>query len=125
MNPAIWILGHVLRERKLCANLLGMEEPITPRDDLFDRGTRPEDLPGDLEGAVLLDEFAELHPRFTGHLERMGPEDLARGIEVEFPATPKTRQGANQFLLMHEGYHLGQLGALRVMVGRGSWMDRP
>ena len=38
--------------------------------------------------------------------------------------TPKTRLGALQFLLMHEGYHIGQLGALRVMAGKGSWLKR-
>ena len=48
---------------------------------------------------------------------------LEEPIEEAFPSSPKTRLGALQFLLLHECYHVGQLGALRVILGKGSWMD--
>jgi hypothetical protein len=47
---------------------------------------------------------------------------LEEPIEFEFPNQPQTRLGALQFLCMHEAYHCGQLGQIRVQLGKGSWM---
>lgn len=124
MNHAVWILGHILLNRKGLANHLGMSEEITDCDNLFDVGTSPMDVPVEVEGPALLAEYQELQARFIEHLEAMTEEDLAVETEVEFPLTPKNRLGALQFLLMHEAYHMGQLGVLRVMAGKGSWMKR-
>ena len=124
MNHALWILGHVLLERKALGNILGMGEEITERDKLFDVGTKPEDVPDDVEGKALLAEFQAFHARFLEHLEGMTDEDLAVETEMQFPESPQTRLGALQFLLMHESYHVGQLGSLRVMAGKGSWMKK-
>lgn len=101
-----------------------MEEKITAQDRLFDVGTDPDQVPDDVDGPALLAEFQALHGRFLEHLDGMSAEDLAAKTEMQFPESPQTRLGALQFLLMHEGYHMGQLGALRVMTGKGSWMKR-
>ena len=124
MNHALWILGHLLLERKELGNILGMEEEISDRDHLFEIGTEPEGVPDDLDGAALLEEYQAMHGRFIEHLGQLTEEDLAAETEAQFPETPQTWLGALQFLLMHESYHIGQLGALRVMAGKGSWMKK-
>ena len=128
MSHALWILGHLLLERKALANILGMAEEISARDQLFEAGTDPDDVPAevpaDVNGAALLAEFGALHGRFVAHLDTLTPGDLGTETDVEFPMTPKTRLGALQFLLMHESYHVGQLGALRVMAGKGGFLKR-
>jgi DinB superfamily len=124
MSHALWVLGHVVMERKALGNILGMNEEITDRDRLFDPETKPDDVPEDLDGGALLAEFQTVHGRFLEHLGQMNEDDLAMATEEEFPATPRTRLGALQFLLMHESYHIGQLGALRVMAGKGSWLGK-
>ncbi|MHC4471613.1 MAG: DinB family protein [Planctomycetota bacterium] len=124
MNNALWIIGHLVLDRKALGNILGMSEEITDRDRLFDVGTKPDDVPEDVDGGALLAEFRELHGRFIEHLGTLTDEDLMVESEMEFPESPKTRLGALQFLLMHEGYHIGQLGALRVMAGKGAWLAK-
>jgi uncharacterized damage-inducible protein DinB len=121
-NPAIWQLGHILSSRKYVAGILGAEVTESPVDELFGIGTNPDDLPRDLDPAALLEEFNQVHAAMIAHLETMTPEDLEADVTDEFPMMPKTKLGALQFLLMHESYHLGQLGELRVMLGKGSWL---
>ena len=120
-NPALWILGHLLTERRHLCRELGMDEPVVERDSVFGRGTKPEGVPEDVSGEDLAAEFQEVHGRFVRHLEAMSAEDLEVPIENEYPEMPKTRLGALQFLFLHECYHIGQLGTLRVMLGKGSW----
>jgi hypothetical protein len=124
MSHALWILGHLVLERKALGNILGMDEKIEDRDQRFQIQTRPDDVPEDVDGKALLAEFGAVHQRFTAHLETMTDEDLAQATEEQFPNTPQTRLGALQFLLMHESYHVGQLGALRVMTGKKSWIEK-
>jgi uncharacterized damage-inducible protein DinB len=121
-NPAIWLLGHILMERKLLCRELGMDEPPVERDALFAPGTRPEDVPAEIGGEQLAAEFEALHGRLIGHLESMRAEDLEAPVETDYPEMPKTRLGALQFLFLHESYHVGQLGSLRVMLGKESWL---
>jgi hypothetical protein len=124
MNHALWILGHVLLDRKMLGELLGMEVENKDRDRLFDVGTKPEGVPEEIAGPEILAEFRAFHEAFAAHLDAMTDDDLAVPTEVEFPMTPQTRLGALQFLLMHEGYHVGQLGALHVMNGKGGWLRK-
>jgi uncharacterized damage-inducible protein DinB len=121
-NPALWLLGHLVVERQMLGRVLGMELPDEGDAALFGPGAKPADLPDDLEGEVLLARFHEIHERFVEQLEGMDEDALQEPIEEEFPSSPKTRLGALQFMLLHESYHVGQLGTLRVMLGKGSWM---
>ena len=124
MSNALWILGHVIVDRKMLGNILGMDEEITQRDRLFEAGTKPDDVPEDVAGEEVLAEYQAFHERFVTHLQGLSDEDLNHPTEAQFPMTPQTRIGAVQFLLMHEGYHVGQLGALHVMMGKGAWFKK-
>lgn len=123
-NPAIWTLGHLLGGRRHVARELGFDVPEVERDRLFDMGTNPEEVPADLDPAALLAEFQEFHGEFLGQLEGMDTAILGEPVMNHYPQQPKTRLGALQFMLMHEAYHCGQLGMLRVQLGKGSWMKK-
>jgi hypothetical protein len=121
-NPPIWIMGHILSHRRILAGLLGMEVEPSAHDEHFARGTSPDDVPVGIDGGELVEEFRAVCKGFTEQLEAMDPAALDEPIDIEFPSVPKTRLGALQFLGMHESYHAGQLGQLRVQLGKGSWM---
>ena len=121
LNPANWIIGHMTGSRKHLGNWLGMEFEFTDADKPFDMGAKPDDMPNDVDGETLLAEFMRVNEAFMKHLESLTPEDLEHKIENEFPLQPKTREGALQFMYFHEAYHLGQLSAIRVQLGKGSW----
>ncbi|MHC4472378.1 MAG: DinB family protein [Planctomycetota bacterium] len=122
-NPAVWILGHVLLERKHLYRELGADVEGGESDTLFARGAKPEDLPSDLSPGALVEEFHSVHGRFVAHLSEMSEADLEVAVESEYPEMPKTRLGALQFLFLHETYHVGQLGTLRVMLGKEPWLQ--
>lgn len=128
-NPAIWILGHILMERKVLGKILGADlaSDLAPdaTDRLFEPGTKPDDLPRDLDGRALVEAFHATHRRFVEHLEGLDEAALEQSMDPLFPTVPPTRLGALQFLLMHESYHIGQLSTLRMMLGRTSWMESP
>ena len=122
-NPAIWILGHIYTHRRILAGFLGFEVEPSELDRHFARGSRPDDIPAATDGRALAKEFRAFGKTFTAQLEALDPTSLEESIDVEFPNQPKTRLGALQFLCMHESYHCGQLGQVRVLLGKGSWMQ--
>jgi len=122
MNSAIWLLGHLHMERKQLGRILGGDFPEDERDGLFGSGTDPEDLPRDLDVPALRTAWHETHARFVDHLESLDAAALEAPIEGQIPFGPPTRLGALQFMLFHETYHVGQLGAIRKMLGKPSWM---
>ncbi|MEN8149717.1 MAG: DinB family protein [Planctomycetota bacterium] len=121
-NPAIWILGHIHTYRRILARLLGFEVEPSDFDEHFARGSSPDDVPVAMEGRALGKEFRAFGKSFTAQLEAMDPGTLDEPIETGFANQPATRLGALQFLCMHESYHAGQLGQIRVQLGKGSWM---
>jgi len=121
-NPPIWVMGHILAYRRVLAGLLGFDVEPSEIDEHFTRGSSPDDIPVALEGRALLKEFRAFHKTFVAQLTAMDPAALDEPIDVEITTISKTRLGALQFMSMHESYHVGQLGQLRVQLGKGSWM---
>lgn len=122
MNHALWLLGHLLMERKTLGQILGGDFELDERDKLFSPGTDPDDVEQGIDGGDVLAAWKETHERFVKHLEGLDATSLAEEIDFQPPMGPSTRLGALQFLLLHENYHVGQLGALRKMLGKPSWM---
>jgi hypothetical protein len=85
MSHALWILGHLVLERKALGNILGMDEKIEDRDQRFQIQTRPDDVPEDIDGKALLAEFGAVHQRFTAHLETMSDERPGAGHRGAVP----------------------------------------
>src|SRR5262245_21819791 len=121
-NPALWLIGHLVLERKMAAGEAGLDAEIRERDRLFAPGSQPEGLPPGLDGRAIAGEFHALHKRFAAHLKGLDATALAQASARSYPVVPRTRLGALQFLFEHETYHVGQLGLVRVMLGKGSWL---
>jgi len=122
-SPPIWVMGHILTHRRILAGLLGFTVEPSENDGHFARGSSPDDIPTGLSGKALAKEFRTFCKSFKEQLEAMDPSTLEEPIDSDFPNMPQTRLGALQFMSMHESYHAGQLGQLRVQLGKGSWMQ--
>jgi uncharacterized damage-inducible protein DinB len=113
-----WVLGHVLYVRSLFGPALGIKTEIGPDwAAVYSRGTSGKVEVG--TGATLAD--------LEAHYERSNAAVLARIAEltqveldkiIDHPAFgPKPLEQYLALLLMHESYHIGQLGILRRGLG--------
>lgn len=120
-NCLNWIFGHVLASRMRLLRMLG-ETPLWQDDDIarYDRGSEPI-----LEGAGAM-PFEKMKSDFDATQDRLRP--AIAGLTSERLAEPMPRDqnplnvdtlgemiGA---FLFHEGYHAGQTGILRRVIGK-------
>jgi uncharacterized damage-inducible protein DinB len=114
-NCANWIVGHVLVHRDVMLAALGHPPVWTdPARERYDRGSPP--ITGDGPDVVPLDRLRELLER-TG--EAVPAAIRAAGDAKLAEAAEKGTVGSNvAFLQFHEGYHSGQLGLLRRILGK-------
>ena len=124
MSHALWVLGHILNERRETGRILGGDFPETLRDRLFAQGTSPDDVPAGVDPEDVLRDFGDTHEAFLAFLEGLDDAALEEAVDVEIPRAPNTKLAALQFMLTHESYHVGQLGALRVLLGKGGWASK-
>lgn len=123
-NPALWILGHVEVCRRHLGLKLGFDMGAADHDAVFNKGGSPDQMPDDLNGEHMLGAFRKTHRHFIETLGSIEPRELSAPIDSVFPNMPKTKAGALRFMFMHESYHTGQLGSLRLLVGRGAVLSR-
>ncbi len=120
-NSINWVLGHVVMTRRLVLRLAGAEPTADAElveiysgeeGVVFDRArARPlEQLLADLDAS---------QARLMEALPRLTPEALAA------PARNSTVADVLTFLWFHEGYHNGQLGLLRRLVGKPGVIKQP
>ena len=110
---AAWILGHITRTRRGILKLL--DAPL-PEDAAFDAyGRHSEGNPGGLPYSALVEAFKATDAPMKAAIQAITDWDRP----TLNPAT-KTEQPLEQviaFLFSHEGYHLGQLGLIRKLLG--------
>ncbi len=120
-NSINWVLGHVVMTRRLVLRLAGAEQVSDPElveiysgeeGVVFDRSrARPlERLVSDLDAS---------QERLVQALAKLTPDALAA------PARTSTVADVLGFLAFHEGYHNGQLGLLRRVVGKPGVIKQP
>ncbi len=120
-NSINWVLGHLVMTRRLVLRLAGAEQVSDPElveiysgeeGAVFDRRrARPlEQLVADLDAS---------QERLVAALPRLSPQALAA------PARNSTVADQLTFLWFHEGYHNGQLGLLRRLVGKPGVIKQP
>lgn len=118
-NCVNWIVGHLLVHRDRILKALGAE-PVCAPDMVarYDRGSPPilEDGPAVVRLETMRELLATSHHRVEAALDAADAELLAR--EVPFRAARGTVEAVTGLLLVHEGYHAGQLGTLRRVAGR-------
>jgi hypothetical protein len=113
-----WVMGHLAATRRRLLALVGLDPGAEPWEAFFGRGTKPSDVPADVDPRVLVQAFHTAHQTLAGRLEAMTAADLARPLGRTLPDGTDTVGGAVCFLAWHEAYHLGQLGLLRRLAGK-------
>jgi hypothetical protein len=117
-HTALWILGHLATCRRLVRSSAGDQPPPAAWTAAFAKGTRPADVPHDLDpGEVLADLIASGEGLCTV-LRTLPDEVLGRSTGKAWPNGSDTLLGMVGFFAWHESYHLGQLGLLRRTVGK-------
>ena len=123
-NPINWIAGHLLASRNSILKLAGGEVYLGAEDAApYARGSKRL-MPGDkcLSIERLREGLAETGKQVIKLLRALPAEALEREIEVpNFPVKfeEPTLDAHLSLLLYHEGYHVGQLGLARCVIGKG------
>jgi len=113
-NCINWIVGHVLVHRDKMLEMLGHPPVWTdPARARYDRGSAP--ITGDGPGVVPLDRLRELLERSA---EAVPTALRAAGGKLAEPAGNGTVGQKVGFLQFHEGYHAGQIGIVRRILGK-------
>ena len=120
-NCVNWILGHVVASRSSLLRLLG-EEPVLGEagEKRYARGSTPlADAADALPLSELLAAFESSQERLVSGLKRLDPAMLSDapppGAAVPGIETLGQSLAIHSF---HESYHIGQLGALRRILGK-------
>jgi len=119
-NCVNWVVGHIVVHRNHMLRALG-REPVwdAGSDARYDRGSPPvTGAEGALPLAVLTEALARSREAVLAALESATDEELAAApASASGSATgPVGRRVA--LLMVHEGYHAGQVATLRRIGGR-------
>ncbi len=114
-----WVLGHILSTRRAVSKVAGLELPWTEEGaDAYGRGSSPA---ANTNPTAMEDIHALLHAHtetLVAWLEEQTDTDLKKanpdGPHEIFGATIG---GILLGLAWHEGYHVGQVGTLRRLIG--------
>ena len=115
-NPMLWLLGHMVTARAALLRSLG-DDFDTGLGDLFTRGAQLQDASVYPTREKILDVSRELNARLYARLATVTDTALAQPATRAF--TPAVQTGRDQlaFLVMHDTYHVGQLGYVRKALG--------
>lgn len=112
-NDVLWIAAHLAQSRAGLAALLGeaVEHPLEAYSNAVPAGTERPTL------ETIRETFAQASGALNRALRKVTDEGLAGDAPFEIPVRDQTMAGMLNFLLSHEGYHLGQLGLYRRVLG--------
>lgn len=120
-NCINWVLGHLVCVYNEVLPLLG-QKPVVSKDSVqrYARGSSP--LVGGQEATSLPElvaQFDRSAEAFDNGLASLAPEALDAAAPVSPRNNPnETVRSLLGLILFHQGYHAGQLGILRRMVGK-------
>ncbi len=115
VNSITFLFMHVVDARHYLAGLLGpeLDNPLKAYADV-----RSIDEAADLPSlAELLALWREVSPAVQRRVEELTADAAAAESPADFPIDDATIRGAVAFLVLHESYHLGQIGLLRRQLG--------
>jgi DNA-binding transcriptional ArsR family regulator/uncharacterized damage-inducible protein DinB len=121
-NCIQWVVAHVVATRDQLSRLIGAEPVLPPA--LGKRFMRPAAaLTDPAEARPFAEWVADLdrsQERITAALAVFPTDRLAEPFDgARLPGRPGTLAEALAFFHFHESYHVGQVGLLRRLVGRG------
>ena len=117
-GPSIsWLVGHLLNGRCEMLKLLDPEadNPFAAQFDRLVAATDGGDYP---EIGDLVTTWREISERVFGRLQSVTDEQLVSPIsEMGSPHEEKNLLGVLAYVVWHETYHMGQIGAIRTRLG--------
>jgi len=119
-NCANWVVGHVVVHRNHMLRALG-REPVWggAEDARYDRGSAPvTGAEGALPLAALTDALDRSREAVLAALGGVTDEQLAAVPEAASGSATGPLGRRLALLIVHEGYHAGQVAALRRISGR-------
>lgn len=124
-NSLNWVVGHIVSARNLTLRLLG-EEPAYDQSDFKLYGASGFSPEGAFRLEELRRRFEVLSPLLASALSRA----TSRQLETPAPFSPTNNPDETLGSLLasnafHEGYHLGQTGILRRLLGREGALPAP
>ena len=121
-NPILWVAGHLVQSRARLINILGGSREL-PWPDLFRTGSTIVDPGAYPDAAAISAMWRELTAELTQRLEALGPGALSAEAPPRIASADGSLGGAIANLAFHEGYHVGQLGFIRKLLGYSSLFD--
>ncbi len=121
-NPAMWVAGHLVQSRARLINILGGSRQL-PWPELFRTGSTIVDANAYPDAAAIAAMWKELTAELMQRLEALGPDALAANAPPRIASPDGSLRGAVALLAFHEGYHVGQLGFIRKLLGHSSLFD--
>jgi uncharacterized damage-inducible protein DinB/uncharacterized protein YndB with AHSA1/START domain len=115
-NSMLWILGHIVHVRGALVKMLG-DEVDTGLGDLFTRGAQVQDASTYPTREKILDASREVNARLYARLGALTSDQLAKPATRQFTHAVQTLRDQIAFLVMHDTYHVGQLGYARKALG--------
>lgn len=114
LHSAHWILAHLALSLR---NAAGVTEVFGALDKTFDFGAPGEESPADWPApAALLAEFADAHVELARLWQARSQEEWMAPVK-ENRLNIRNKAQSAMFTLEHAVYHVGQLGALRRLIG--------
>lgn len=116
-NSLLWMAGHVTGARCQLAGFLGA--PVEyPWADLFARGNSPYDCPDWPRLEPIVAKWNEVSAALRARFATLTEEELDRPAG-DAPSLNGRVSGAITLLAFHDGYHVGQMGYVRRLLGLG------
>ena len=115
-NSIRWIIGHLTGARYLMAQLTGSDE-VFRHAGHFERGADHGDVATLPEAAEIVADWQQISAILHERVANLDDAALDRESDQKFPAGDNSILGGLSFLCLHESYHLGQLGLIRVALG--------
>ena len=116
-SPVLWIAGHVISSRYGIVNMLGSSY-LNPYAEIFKRGTKFQagfDYPSLNKLKI---EWKSISAEMISVLSSLKENNIYHKPPFEFPVEENNIINGISFFLMHESYHIGQLGYIRKVLGK-------
>ncbi len=116
-SNAYWMLGHITVYRWRILRDIGGRDTQPDWAEQFLIGTPcPTKLNPD--PSDVLDSMHAAGPLLSERMVQLSPEELARESGKPIRSGDTTVEGMLQFIIFHEGYHLGQMGLIVKGLGK-------
>ena len=118
-NCINWIVGHIVISRDIILGMLG-QQPVFHNDRAvhYKRGAKVENVSKLTPLSELLEALDASQKKLMAALEKLTEAEANKSISPAGSDPNLTLIDQLAFLQFHEGYHIGQVGLLRRIVGK-------